>query len=57
MSSRALVVDTAVAVAIVALVLIISPGLAIAGILALLVMLVCGATLLFERRRRPPQRR
>jgi len=57
MSSRALVVDTAVAVAIVAVVLIISPGLAIAGILALLVMLVCGATLLLERRRRPPQRR
>jgi hypothetical protein len=45
-----IVVDMLVAVVIAAVVLIISPGLAVTGILALVVLLVCGISLLFDSR-------
>lgn len=46
-----LAIDVAAAVAIAAVVLIVDPGVAIAAILALLVLLVCVASLLLDRRR------
>ncbi len=43
--------DILVAVIAAAIVLIVSPGLAISGLLAILVLLVCGITAAVERRR------
>jgi hypothetical protein len=67
---RVLSVDLAIAVAVAVIVLIVSPGYAISGLLAIIVLLVCGVSLLRERRagtrrnqarpgssRRPPRMR
>jgi hypothetical protein len=51
-----LLVDLAIAAALVGFVLIVSPGLAVVGMLALLVLVVCGARFVVElawARRRP----
>jgi predicted membrane metal-binding protein len=60
-SREVLAVDAAVAVVLAALILIISPGLAVTAIIALLALAVCGLTLVWSawRRRRgsPPRRR
>jgi hypothetical protein len=45
------VIDAVVAVIIAAIVLIVSPGAAVDGILALFVLLICGITLLIDSRR------
>jgi hypothetical protein len=45
------VIDVIVAAVIVAIVLIVSPGTAVDGLLALFVLLVCGISLLFDSRR------
>jgi hypothetical protein len=47
---RVLSVDLAIAVAVAVIVLIISPGYAISGLLAIIVLLICAASLLRERR-------
>jgi predicted histidine transporter YuiF (NhaC family) len=47
---RVLSVDIAIAVAVAVVVLIISPGYAISGLLAIIVLLICGVSLLRERR-------
>lgn len=52
MTRNPLVIDAAVAVVIVALVLIIEPGVAVAAILALILLAVCGVTYLVGRRSR-----
>lgn len=52
MSRRTLVIDAGIAVLVAALVLILAPGLAIVGIIALLVVLVCAISFLVEARRR-----
>jgi predicted membrane metal-binding protein len=57
MRLRPWVIDLLVALAIAAIVLIVSPGVAIDGILALLVLLVCGITLLWDWRRGRNRRR
>jgi hypothetical protein len=63
---RTLAVDTGLAIALAVLVLIISPGVAVSGMVALVVLLVCAGSVTFERRRstsrparraRPPSRR
>jgi hypothetical protein len=60
--SRTLLIDVGIAVAVAVIVLIVSPGLAITAIIAILVLLVCGISLLFDARRagsrksRPPRR-
>jgi hypothetical protein len=51
-SRNPLVIDAVVAVVIVALVLIIEPGVAVAAILALILLAVCGITYLIGRSRR-----
>jgi Flp pilus assembly protein TadB len=53
-SRNPLVIDAAVAVVIVALVLILEPGVAVAAILALILLVVCGVSYLVARR---PRRR
>jgi uncharacterized protein (DUF58 family) len=63
-SRNVLTVDVALAVGLAAIVLIVAPGVAVVAILALLVLAVCGASLLIDRRRgrraprrtRPPRR-
>lgn len=52
MSRNPLLIDGVVAVVLVALVLILEPGLAIAAILALILVVVCGVSLPVGRRRR-----
>jgi hypothetical protein len=58
-----LVVDALLAVALAALVLILAPGLAIVGMLAILVLIICGVSFLLDTkharagRRRAPKRR
>lgn len=51
MRLKPVVVDVIVAVVLAAIVLIVSPGAAVTGILALLFLIVCGITLLFDSRR------
>jgi membrane protein YdbS with pleckstrin-like domain len=53
---RPLLIDAGIAVLVAALVVIISPGWAITGVLALLVLLVCGITWLIGRLRRRSHR-
>jgi|GEM_PF-3714046 len=48
---RTLLMDVAIAVVIAALVLILSPGLAVVGILAIIVLLICGASWIISARR------
>lgn len=43
--------DAAIAVALAALVLILSPGVAVAGLVAIVALIVCGISLLLDRRR------
>jgi hypothetical protein len=50
--TRVVKVDLAIAVVLAALVLIISPGVAIAGMLALLVLAVCAVSFVVTQRRR-----
>jgi ABC-type transport system involved in cytochrome bd biosynthesis fused ATPase/permease subunit len=50
-SRNPLIVDVLIAVVIVAAILIIEPGVAIAAILALVLLLICGVSYLFTRRR------
>jgi hypothetical protein len=45
---RTLIVDAGVAVAVAALVLILAPGLAVAGMIAIFVLLVCGLSLALD---------
>ncbi len=52
MRHRVLAVDLGIAVALVALVLVISPGLAVTGLVAILVTAVCGVSVALERRGR-----
>jgi hypothetical protein len=47
-----LAIDLAVAVILAALVLIISPGVAVAGIIALIVLLICVLSVVWDIRRR-----
>jgi hypothetical protein len=47
---KVLSVDLAIAVAAAVIVLIISPGYAISGLLAIIVLLICGVSLVRERR-------
>jgi len=47
---RVLTVDLAIAVVAAVVVLIVSPGYAISGLLAIIVLVVCGVSLLRERR-------
>jgi hypothetical protein len=51
-----LLIDIGIAVAIGILVLIVTPGLAVAGMIALLVVLVCGVTLVLDARRAAARR-
>lgn len=44
-------IEVGIAVAIAIVVLIVQPGVAVGGILALIVLAVCGAALLLQRRR------
>jgi uncharacterized protein HemY len=68
MRRNTLLVDAAIALAVTALALILAPGLAVVGILALLVLLVCGVSFAVAgwrgrrarrhaRRRHPPRSR
>jgi ABC-type bacteriocin/lantibiotic exporter with double-glycine peptidase domain len=55
--SRVAAIDAALAVIIAAVVLIVSPGLAVTGIIALAVLVVCGISFAWSaRRRRHPTR-
>jgi ABC-type bacteriocin/lantibiotic exporter with double-glycine peptidase domain len=49
---KTLLVDAGVALVLAILVIVISPGLAVVGLLALLVLLVCAASFGIDRRRR-----
>jgi hypothetical protein len=51
MRLKPVVVDVIVAAVIAVIVLIVSPGVAVTGILAMLFLIVCGVTLLFDSRR------
>jgi hypothetical protein len=52
MNRQLLTIDAALAVLVAALVLIISPGLAVSGIIALVVLLGCGISVAIGRGRR-----
>ena len=47
-----LLVDAGIALVLAIVVIVISPGLAVVGLLALLVLLICGVSFLIDRRRR-----
>jgi ABC-type bacteriocin/lantibiotic exporter with double-glycine peptidase domain len=53
---KTLLVDAGVALVLAILVIVISPGLAVVGLLALLVLLVCAASFGIDRRRRRRRR-
>ena len=57
MRLKPVVIDVIVAAVIAAIVLIVSPGVAVTGLLALLFLIVCGITLLFDSRRARRSRR
>lgn len=61
MTRNPLLTDVAIAVLAAILILVLTPGVAVAGMIALLVLLVCAATLVFDSRRRrragPPRPR
>jgi hypothetical protein len=48
---RLLLIDAGIAVVLAALVLIISPGLAVTGMIAIFVLLVCGISIALQSRR------
>jgi hypothetical protein len=59
LSRSLLSIDVAVAVVVAIVLIVVTPGLAITALLALLVLLVCGISLLIDRlpsRRRPARR-
>ncbi len=51
MNVNPLLLDGLIAAAVAAVVLIVAPGVAIAGMLAVLVLALCGGSLLWDRRR------
>ena len=51
MTRNPVVIDIAAAVLIAALVLILEPGVGVGVVLALLLLVICGVTLLLDRRR------
>jgi hypothetical protein len=51
-----LMTDVLIALVLAILVIVISPGLAVVGLLAILVVVICGLSLLFDRRRRRSRR-
>jgi hypothetical protein len=58
MSRNALLVDMALVAILTILIVVLSPGLAVVGLIALLVVLVCAFSVLIDRvRRRHPARR
>jgi ABC-type bacteriocin/lantibiotic exporter with double-glycine peptidase domain len=52
MSRNTLLIDLGIAVVLAVLVVVISPGLAVVGLLALLVLLICGISFAIDLRRR-----
>ena len=56
MRNHVLLTDAAIALVVALLILVLSPGLAVTGVLALLVLLVCGVSWAIGRRRRGPRR-
>ena len=57
MSRRIALIDLGIAVVLAILVLIISPGVAVAGIIAGLVLVICGISFALDARRRPRKAR
>ena len=58
MRRNVLLIDAAIAAAIAIIVLIISPGLAVAGMIALAVLIICAISLVLDTRRsRKPRAR
>ena len=57
MNRRTVAVDVGIAVLAAGLVLILSAGVAIAGLIAIVVLVGCGISLVLERRGRPSRRR
>ena len=62
MRRNTLMIDFTIALGAMVVLVIVSPGLAIVGLIALLVLVVCGLSFLFDvwrrrRGRRPPARR
>jgi len=51
MNNRMAAIDAAIAVGVAVLVLVISPGIAVTGMIALFVLVVCGVSLVWEARR------
>jgi len=56
MSRNALLIDAGIAAVLAILVLVIAPGLAVVGLLALLVVIVCAISFVFDLRRRRSHR-
>ena len=56
MSRNTLLIDAGIAALLAILVLVIAPGLAVVGLLALLVVIVCGVSFAFDLRRRRSHR-
>lgn len=56
MSRNRLVTDVGIAAVLAILVLVIAPGLAVVGLVALLVLAVCGISFAFDLRRHKPPR-
>ena len=57
MSRNTLSIDAAIALALAAFVLIVSPGLAVTGMLAALVLVVCAVSFAYDTRRQRRRRR
>ncbi len=53
MTRRLAMIDLGIALALAVFVLLISPGIAVAGLIALLVLVVCGVSFVVESRRKP----
>ena len=56
MIRRAVIIDAGIAVVAAVLLIVMAPGLAVVGLVALLVLLVCAISLALDRRRRPRRR-
>jgi hypothetical protein len=56
MRHRIQAIDFGIAAVLAALVLIVSPGVAVAGMIAVVIMIVCGVSVVLEGRRRRPAR-
>lgn len=52
MSNRTLAIDVTIALLATVVLVVVSPGLAIVGLIAILVLVVCGLSVVFERLRR-----